>query len=387
MNMDSEKRKKLIALIGILIVAFFLIDWLVRALTKDKLVTAPPPTVITQKPLSKPITDYVTQTGTLVAYNSVDLVARVQGYLQAIKFTDGTFVKKDQLLFIIEPEPYLEQLKAAQATLEVRKAAYAYDMSEYKRQQNMYKQNATSLNSVEKWRAKVDETKANIDKAEADVVNAKINYSYTHVLAPFDGRIGRHLVDIGNLVGHGQATDLSTIEQINPIYVYFNLNELDVIKLRKAARASGFKPSQINEIPVYVRLQNETGFPHQGKLDFVSTGLNASTGTLEFRALLKNDNHVLLPGLFVQARIPTSKPKPELTVPEAALLYDQIGAYLLTVDQNQVVVQKRVQTGAAEQGVRAITKGLSAEDNVIVSGLQFATPGNKVTPQTEKKPV
>ncbi|WP_133131243.1 efflux RND transporter periplasmic adaptor subunit [Legionella yabuuchiae] len=383
--MDSVKRKQWFKLIILLVVVLFLVDWFARSLTKDKLVTPPPPTVITQKPVLKPMTEYVAQTGTVVAYNSVDLVARVQGYLQAIKFTDGTFVKKDDLLFIIEPEPYLEQLKSAQATVEAQKAAYAYDLSEYQRQKRMYKQNATSLNNVEKWEAKVEETKAQIDKAEADVVNAKITYSYTHVLAPFDGRIGRHLVDVGNLVGHGEATDLATIEQIRPIYVYFNLNELDVIKLRQAARASGFKPSEINTIPAYVQMQGETGFPHEGKLDYVSTGLNASTGTLEFRALLENKDFVLLPGLFVTVRIPISKPKPELTVPETAILYDQIGPYLLTVNKNQEVVQKRVQVGATEQGMRAIVKGLSAEDEVIVSGLQFATPGNKVTPKTEKQ--
>ncbi|GGI76420.1 efflux RND transporter periplasmic adaptor subunit [Legionella impletisoli] len=383
--MDSVKRKQVLKLIIIVIVVVFIVDWLARSLTKDKIITPPPPTVIVQKPDLKPMTEYVTQTGTVVAYNSVNLVARVQGYLQAIKFTDGTLVKKDDLLFIIEPEPYLEQLKSAQATVEARKAAYAYDLSEYQRQKRMYKQNATSLNSVEKWEAKVEETKAQIDKAEADVVNAKINYGYTHVLAPFDGRIGRHLVDVGNLVGHGEATELATIEQISPIYVYFNLNELDVIKLRQAARAAGFKPSEINTIPAYVQMQGETGFPHEGKLDYVSTGLNASTGTLEFRALLANKDFTLLPGLFVTVRIPISKPKPELTVPDTAILYDQIGPYLLTVNSNQEVVQKRVQTGAKEQGMHAIIKGLDSNDEVIVSGLQFATPGNKVTPKTEKQ--
>lgn len=383
--MDSDKRNKLIKLIAIVIVVFLIIGWLVRSQSNDKLVTTPPPTVLIQKPTTLPITDYITQTGTVVAYNSVNLVARVQGYLQAIKFTDGTFVKKDKLLFIIEPTPYLEQLKSAEATLAAQKAAYAYDMSEYQRQKNMYKQNATSLNSVEKWRAKAEETKAKIDKAQSDVVNAKINYSYTHVSAPFDGRIGRHLVDVGNLVGHGEATDLATIEQINPIYVYFNLNELDVIKLRKAAREAGFKPSDINQIAADVRLQSDKGFVHKGKLDFVNTGLNASTGTLEFRAQLQNNDFVLLPGLFVQVRISISKPKSELTVPDTAVQYDQIGPYVLTVDQNQMVVQKRVVTGPAENSMQAITKGLTSNDDVIVSGLQFATPGNKVNPQTEKK--
>ena len=172
------------------------------------------------------------QTGTVVAYNSVNLVARIKGYLEAVEFTDGSFIKKGKALFVIEPLPYLEQLKGAEATVVARKAAHLYAKAEYGRQQRMYKQNATSLNNVEKWSAKTIESQAQIDEAVANAEIAAINYSYTHVLAPFDGRIGRHLIDPGNLVGNGVATDLATIEQIDPIYVYFNLNELDLIKIR-----------------------------------------------------------------------------------------------------------------------------------------------------------
>ena len=250
----------------------------------------------------------------------------------------------------------------------------------------MYRQNATSLNNVEKWSAKAEEYRAEIDKAVADAEVAAINYSYTHVLAPFDGRIGRHLVDPGNLVGNGAATALATIQQIDPIYAYFNLNELDLIKIRAAARDHDFKPEDINRIPVYVRMQNETDFLHEGKLDFVNTGLNASTGTMEFRALLSNKDFTLLPGLFVQVRIPIGEPTPQLTIPDTAVQYDQVGAYILVVDKQNYVVQKRVVGGALEQGIRAIVKGLDAEDNVIISGLQNAIPDHQVAPvQREKK--
>ena len=183
------------------------------------------------------------------------------------------------------------------------------------------------------------------------------------------------------MVGNGKATDLATIDQIDPIYVYFNLNELDLVKIRAAAHEHGFKPSDINKMPVYVGMQNEKGFPHEGKLDFVNTGLNASTGTLEFRVLLSNKNYTLLPGLFVQVRIPISKAAPQLTVPDTAVQYDQIGAYLLTVDKENKVVLKRVELGSVEKGMRAILKGISAQDNVIVDGLQNATPGSQVTAQ------
>lgn len=378
--MNPDKRSKIIkiALIGLVILYFF--TSLVKHYSQNKTQASPLPAVVTQKPKLRNLREYVTQTGTMVAYNAVNLVARIKGYLEAVEFNDGTFVKKGKELFIIEPQPYLEKLKEAQASVTAQKAASAYDMAEYARQQRMYKQNATSLNNVEKWSAKTVESRAEIDKAVANAEIAAINYSYTHVLAPFDGRIGRHLVDPGNLVGNGMATDLATIEQIDPIYVYFNLNELDLIKIRTAVRNKILTPADLNQVPVYVKMQNETSFSHEGKLDFVNTGLNASTGTMEFRALLANKDYTLLPGLFVQVRIPISRATSQLTIPDTAVLYDQIGAYVLTVDKNNYVQLKRVTLGALEQGTRAIAKGLDAQDSVIISGIQNATPGNQVAP-------
>jgi multidrug efflux system membrane fusion protein len=342
-----------------------------------------PPTVIIKQAQWAEVGDYVTQTGNTVAFNSVDLVARVEGYLDTVEFVDGTFVKKNRELFVIEPQPYLEKLKAAQAKVVVQKALYAYTLAEYQRQKRMYRQNATSENNVEKWLAKAESTKAEIDKAVADEAIAAINYSYTHIHAPFDGRIGRHLVDPGNLVGNGAATDLATIEQIDPLYVYFNLNELDLIRIRAAALKRGFKDKDLQQIPVEVALQNESGFPHKGALNFVNTGLNASTGTMEFRALLPNKGYPLVPGLFVKVRIPVNPASKQLTLPDLAVQYDQIGPYLLTVDKNNIVVIKRVVLGSLEQGKRAILKGIDSQDRVVIRGLQNASPGSPVTPKQD----
>lgn len=372
MTVEITRNKAIIVIIilAILVVVF--------NLQRNKTLEIPPPRVMVQKPQWSQVVDYVTQTGTLVAYNSVDLVARVEGYLDAIEFTDGSMIKKGQELFVIQPQPYMEKLKAAQANVLVQKAIYAYAKSEYARQKKMYRQNATSLNNVEKWLAKTQEAEGQIAEAIANEILAEINYGYTHILAPFDGRIGRHLVDTGNLVGNGVATNLATLEQIDPIYAYFNLNELDLIKLRAAAREHGFKPRDIYQIPVDVKLQNESTFRHKGTLDFANTALNAATGTLEFRALLNNKDYTLLPGLFVQVRIPVTAAKQELTVPDASVLYDQIGAYVLTVDTQNRVQLKRIEVANADQGSQPVTKGLTEDDRVIVSGLQFATPGNVV---------
>ena len=239
----------------------------------------------------------------------------------------------------------------------------------------MYQQNATYLNSVQEWETKVLEAKADLDKAKANEDNAAITYSYTHVRAPFKGRIGRHLVDVGNLVGNGAATKLATVEQIDPIYAYFNLNELDLIKLRASARKYGVNPDDLSDIPVYVSLQDKTDFSHEVRLNFANTGLNASTGTLEFRALLPNRDFELLPGLFVQVRVPLGQAKAQLTIPQSAVQYDQIGAYVMVVLENQLVAIKRVTVGAKDQNNIAITTGLTEADQVIVNGLQNATPG------------
>ena len=341
-----------------------------------------PPTVVIQQPKTAEVTEYVTQTGTLVAYNSVDLVARIEGFLESIKFIDGTFVKKGQELFIVEPQPYWDQLKEAEASVASEQASFAYSKIERERQQKMYNQNATSLNSVQEWETKVLQSKADVDKADANARNAAITYSYTHVLAPFDGRMGRHLVDVGNLVGNGAATKLATIEQIDPIYVYFYLNELDLLRLRRLARDNGISPDDLSSIPVDVGLQNSTEFSHTGKLNFVNTGLNASTGTMEFRALLPNHDLSLLPGLFVQVRVPINHPHAQLTVPEIAVQYDQIGAYLYVVDDKNIVIIKRVTIGPTNNGDRAISDGLLATDKVVISGLQNAAPGIQVSPIT-----
>jgi RND family efflux transporter MFP subunit len=378
MNMNFDIKHPQTKKIGIGILAVVLAYFVAHLWNKNHPPAIPLPKVVVQKPQLFEMTDYVTQTGTTVAFNSVNLVARVEGYLRAIKFTDGSFVKKGTLLFIIQPEPYDEQLKAAQATVAAQKSIYKYDKAEYARQKRMYREHATSLNNVEKWSAKMQESEAEVSKAIANAEIATINDSYTHMYAPFDGRIGRHLVDQDNLVGNGVATKLATIEQIDKLYVYFNLNEIDLIKLRAAARAQGLKPKDIAKIPVYVNMQNETGFKHKATLDFVNTGLNASTGTMELRAVLENKEFEFVPGLFVQVQVAASLPMKQLTVPNSAILYDQIGAYLLVVDNENKVVLKRVTLGSAQEGIQAVTKGLVPDDKVIVSGVQSVTPGNPV---------
>lgn len=384
--MNIDKKIQLIKTILIGFAILFLMSWMLKSCFRNSKEIIPLPEVVIKNPESKKVTDYVIQTGTIVAFKSVNLVARVEGFLEKIEFTDGSFVREGKELFLIEPKPYLEKLNAAQAQVAGKKAAYKYSQIEYARQQRMYKKNATSLNNVQSWEAKQVEAMSEVAEAVANAEIAKINYSYTHVMAPFDGRIGRHLVDVGNLVGNGVATELATIQKINPIYVYFNLNELDLLRIREIVRRKNFNPDNLGEIPVQVKMQNEKKFIHKGYLNFVNTGLNASTGTLEFRALLPNADYTLLPGFFVQVRIPISDPEQRIVIPDTAILYDQIGTYVYVVDKNNYVIQKRVTLGDISLGKRVILDGLTIDDRVIVLGMHNATPGRQVNPvQIEKK--
>jgi len=330
----------------------------------------PAPPVTVSKPLRMPVTDYLQSTGSVAAFKTVDLMARVEGYLRSVDFKDGSVVKAGQLLFVIEPEPYQAKLASYQAQLLDAQA-------EYDRQLRMIKENATSQANVDKWLSQRDQ-------AAAAVTLAKINLGYTRVTAPFDGRIDRHLVDPGNLVGSmGTATKLATIEQINPAYVYFSINERDLLRVRAAVqamnRARGTPAGEAPPVPVQVALQTEEGYPHAGTLDFAGSGLDTGSGTLQLRASMANASYTLLPGLFARVRIALAAPTPRLVVPDRVVSSDQVGSYLLTVGPDQKVRQQRIETGPLESGFRTVLGGLDADSEVVIDGLQNAVPGNLVT--------
>ena len=339
----------------------------------------PPPPDITSKPVSMPMTSYMDITGSTVAVNAVDLVARVSGYLQEIDFTDGSIVKKGQKLFVIEPDTYAAKLQQAQAAVASAQAQVIYAQAQYDRQQGMLSQNATSKANVEQWLSQRDSAKAQVVEAIANEELAAINFGYTTVAAPFDGEISRHFVDTGNLVGNGTATTLATIDQLDPIYVYFNVNEQDLLSVRKAMVAHGLNPGDVQGRPIYIGLQSEDGYPHLGKLDYIAPGVDPSTGTIEVRAIFDNPTNVLLPGLFVRGQIPLGAPVTQLALPDAAVMSDQAGSYVYVVGTGNVVVQKRIQTGVDDDGMVAVT-GLDATDQVVVDGLQNAAPGVTVAP-------
>lgn len=324
------------------------------------------PVVIVQNPTREPVAENLDLTGTVAASRSVDLVARVSGFLESVDFKDGALVDAGQLLFVIEPEPYRQQLALNQAQL-------VQAQSEYDRQQDLIRQNATSKANVEKWLS-------SRDQAQAQVALAKINLDYTQVRAPFAGRIGRRLVDPGNLVGVGGTTKLATVEQLRPIYVNFSLNERDALHLRDEMRRLEIDlKAGVGNTPVLVGLNNETGYPHRGVLDFTDNDVSTSTGTLGLRAVLPNEDRMLFPGLFARVRIPLGAPQPMFVIPREALGNDPLGDYVLVVEPDNRVSRRAVVVGPLMPGGCAVRSGLAETDRVVVNGLLNARPGETVS--------
>jgi len=358
--------------------------FLLAACEQNTFVPPPPPKVEVALPIQKSITRYLDATGNAAAIKNVDLVARVQGFLQSIDYQDGSFVKQGTTLFTIEPETYKLKLEQAQAAESGAQASLKQAEADFKRQSELVQRQAVSQATLDTSTSTRDNVQANLQQAQANTKIAQVNYGYTKVTAPFDGIVSAHLVSVGELVGVASPTQLATIVALDPIYVNFNVNEQDVLRIREDLRKRGMTVNEIRQLPIEVGLQTETGYPHKGKLDYVSPSINASTGTLAVRGILPNPDRVLLPGFFVRVRVPYDEQKDALLVPDATLGSDQAGRYVLIVNADNVVEQRKVQTGPLEGELRVIESGLKIDDKVVVAGLLRAIPGQKVDPQLQK---
>jgi RND family efflux transporter MFP subunit len=351
---------------------------------QNTFVAPPPPKVDVALPLQRPVTRYLEATGNTAPIKQVDLVARVQGFLQSIDYTDGAFVKQGATLFTIEPETYKLKLDQAQAAQAGAQASLKQAELDFQRQSDLVARQAVSQATLDTSTANRDNARANLQQAQANTRIAEVNYGYTKVTAPFDGAVSAHLVSVGELVGVSSPTQLATIVAQDPIYVNFTVNEQDVLRIRAEARRKGLTSADLKQTPVEIGLQTEQGYPHSGKLDYVAPTVNQSTGTLAVRGVIPNADHVLLPGLFVRVRVPVEKQENALLVPDTALGSDQSGRYLLVVGADNTVEQRKVTTGPVENGLRVIETGLKAEDRVVIAGLLRVIPGQKVDPQTQK---
>ena len=352
---------------------------------QNTFVPPPPPKVDVAMPVQRPVTHYLEVTGNTAPIKSVDLVSRVQGFLQSIDYEDGAFVKEGTTLFTIEPETYklkLDQAKAAEAGAQ---ASVKQTETDFQRQSTLVARQAATEAILETSTANRDNARANLLQAQANTAIAQVNYGYTKVTAPFDGIVTAHLVSVGELVGAATPpTQLATIVALDPIYVNFNVNEQDVLEIRAEARRRHLTPADLRQVPVEVGLQSETGYPHVGKLDYAAPTVNQSTGTLAARGIIPNPNRVLLPGYFVRVRVPIEKQADALLVPDTALGSDQSGRYVLIVNGENVVEQRKVTIGQLDDGLRVIEGGIKPDDRVVIAGLLRVIPSQKVDPQLQK---
>jgi RND family efflux transporter MFP subunit len=354
---------------------------LLAACGQDNRYAAPPPQKVeVAQPLQQAVSEYFESTGNAAAINTVDLVARVQGFVQAISYADGEYVKKGRSLFTIEPEPYKLKVEAAKAAVTSAQATLKQAEAEYTRQADLVQRQVSAVATYDKALATRDSAQADLQSAQSNAQQAEINLGYTDVAAPFDGVVTARQVSIGQLVGANSATVLATIVQLNPIWVNFTASERDVLQVRDFLAREGRTTADLMGTTVEIGLATEPGYKHKGKLDYIAPTVNPSTGTLAARAVLENADRTLLPGYFVRVRI-ASPPEPSLLVPDVAIGSDQGGRYVLIVNKDNVVEQRRVEPAQLIGELRVIRTGLTKDDRVVVGGIMRAIPGQKVAPE------
>jgi RND family efflux transporter MFP subunit len=394
----------------------------------NQYVEPPPPRVTVVRPVQRAVTEYLKATGTAQPFMSVDIRARVRGFLKERLFKEGARVEKGQLLLVIDEEPFrlaLDQAKLrlaeSEASLvqaqqsrarEVARAQVALDVSQLNlaqtaeaRQRSLSRRGAgtpeemdQSVANRQKCEAQVDAAHAKLEQAESDhkttinaavanvnlakmaVRNGEIELSYCRMTAPIDGRISRLNYHVGNLVGDGQSSLLATIVKIEPIYALINVSESDLLHYKALAGKSGHAEENESSMMMELGLANEQGYPHRGQVDYQEPAADPGTGTIRMRGIFPNPAGSILPGFFVRVRIPARQRDSALLVPERALGTDQSGRFLLVVGKDDIVEYRSVKAGEKLDELQVVEGDISVHDRVVVDGLLQARPRLKVVP-------
>lgn len=344
----------------------------------------PPPPVTVAVPLQRTVTDQEQFEGRIAAVETIDIRARVRGHLTKVHFEDGQLVKQDQLLFEIDSRPYQASLDSAQAQLAGALAELKLATAELKRYRYLLEKKAASQQDVDIWEARESAAVATKLKAEAAREQAQLDLDFCKVSAPQPGRIGRAQVSIGNLINAANGEMLlTTIVSVDPMYVYFNVDERTLLAVRRNRRTSGPLPATLKElkIPIQVALDGETGFPHTGVIDFADNKLNPSTGTILVRGRLSNENRDFEDGLRARVRVPNEKPYEALLIPEAAVGADQDRKFVYVVDVKNIAHRREVTLGRVQEGLQVVLQGLTPADLIVINGMQRVRDGLEVTPR------
>jgi RND family efflux transporter MFP subunit len=340
----------------------------------------PPPKVTVSYPLDKRVTDYVDFTGETSAVKSVDVRARVWGYLQSLHFTEGALVRVGDLLFQIDPRPYQALVNQAKAKIDQDKAQLKHNEALYKRYVELSKRGAASSEDLDKSLADRDSILATMEADKADYEAKKLDLQFTRIESPITGRVSRFEVTEGNMVQSGQngGTLLTTIVSVDPMYVYFDVDERTLLQIRRLIQDGEMKNVNESAFPIFLGLADEEGFPHHGIVNFLDNKVDPGTGTLRVRGVVANSDGLLTPGLFVRCRLPLGEARTATLVAEQALGSDQGQKYVYVVSDANEVSSRPVKIGRLYDGLRVIEDGLSKGDRVVISGLQRVRPGAKV---------
>lgn len=347
----------------------------------------PPPAVTVAKPIKRTVVDYDEYVGRFAAINSVEIRARVSGYLDKLHFKDGQVVKQGDLLFTIDKRPFQNTLDQARANLVQAQSNVAFTESDYTRGQQLVRDKTITDQTFEQRAQAFRNAKASVSANEAAVRQAELDMEFTELRAPMNGRIGYRRVSPGNLVTGGtggNTTLLATIVSIDPIYFEFTFDEASYLRYERLSTAGQDVASRNAGVQVALKLIDESDFDHEGRMDFVDNVIDRSTGTIRGRAVIANSKEIFTPGMFARVRVPGTAPYEALLVPDAAIGTEQARRFVMVVDDQDTARPKYVTLGqVTKDGLRAIKDGIGPDDRIVVSGLMQARPGQKVKPEEQ----
>jgi RND family efflux transporter MFP subunit len=342
--------------------------------------TPPPPEVTVAKPLVRRLTEWDEFTGRFEAVQQVEIRARVPGYLQEIRFQDGQNVEAGQVLFVIDPRPFQAAADRVKAQIEQARAQLTLAQLEQQRTSKLVSTSAVARATLDQRNAELEAAAATLAASQAQLREAELDLGFTEVTAPFKGRISDRRVDIGNLIG--DQTLLTTIVQLDPLYLTFDMSESDFLAYQRAVQRGELPSTRDRQTIVAAHLVDEEGWPHQGTMNFVDNVVDQGSGTIRGRAVFPNADGLITPGQFGRIRIPGSPEYDAFLVPDAAIVTDQSRKVVLTVDGEGTVTPKIIRPGPSQPGgLRIVRRGLEREDRIIINGLIRARPGTKVTPK------